>query len=154
MMNKAVFLDRDGTINYDNGYTHKMDDLKIYDDIIPLIKKYYQAGYIIIVISNQSGINRGYYSVRDMENFNNKIGEIFEENGIKISQFYHCPHKPDENCSCRKPETGMIDRAREKYNINLNESLIIGDRDDIDGKLAEKLNVKFIKVHGYDIHKK
>ncbi len=153
-MNRAVFLDRDGTINYDNGYTYKLEDLRIYEDIMPLTKKYYQAGYLIIVISNQSGINRGYYSIQDMQSFNKKIEKTFEENGIKISQFYYCPHKPDENCSCRKPETGMVERAIKEYNINLNKSVIIGDRDDIDGKLAKKLNVKFIKVHGYDAHKK
>ena len=64
---KAVFVDRDGTLNYDNGYTHKISDLKIYEDMVPLLKGYYDRGYIIIVITNQSGINRGYYSVEETE---------------------------------------------------------------------------------------
>lgn len=148
-MEKAVFLDRDGTINYDNGYTYKIEDLKIYDDIIPLIKKYYDNNYLIIVISNQSGINRGFFTVNDMNEFNNEIKKIFLENGIEIKEFFYCPHKPDEHCHCRKPETGMIEEAVKKYNIDLKNSIFIGDRDDVDGILAKKLNIKFIKVHGY-----
>ena len=83
-LRKAVFVDRDGTLNYDNGYTHKISDLKIYDDIIPVLKDYYNQGYVIIVITNQSGINRGYYSTEDMEAFNTGIAEIFIKHGIKI----------------------------------------------------------------------
>jgi len=150
-MEKAVFLDRDGTINYDNGYTYKIKDLKIYDDIIPLIKKYYDNNYLIIVTSNQSGINRGFFTVNDMNEFNNEIKKIFLENGIEIKEFFYCPHKPDEHCHCRKPETGMIEEAVKKYNIDLKNSIFIGDRDDVDGILAKKLNIKFIKVHGYKL---
>ncbi len=149
-MEKAVFLDRDGTINYDNGYTYKIKDLKIYDDIIPLIKKYYDNNYLIIVISNQSGINRGFFTVDDMNKFNNEIKKIFLENGIEIKEFFYCPHKPDEHCNCRKPETGLIEEAVKKYNIDLKNSIFIGDRDDVDGILAKKLNIKFIKVHNYN----
>ncbi|WP_287954738.1 HAD family hydrolase [Acidiplasma sp.] len=148
-MKRAVFLDRDGTINYDKGYTYKLEDLKIYDDIIPILKKYYDNGYIIIVISNQSGINRGYFTVNDMKKFNEGIKRIFMEHGIVISDFYFCPHKPEENCECRKPKTGMVEQAVKKYGIDLKNSIVIGDRDDIDGELARNLGIKFIKVHGY-----
>ncbi len=148
-MKRAVFLDRDGTINYDKGYTYKLEDLKIYDDIIPILKKYYDNGYIIIVISNQSGINRGYFTVNDMKKFNDGIKRIFMEHGIVISDFYFCPHKPEENCECRKPKTGMVEQAVKKYGIDLKNSIVIGDRDDIDGELARNLGIKFIKVHGY-----
>ncbi|KJE49881.1 MULTISPECIES: HAD-IIIA family hydrolase [Acidiplasma] len=148
-MKPAIFLDRDGTINYDAGYTYKLEDLKIYDDIIPILKKYYDSGYIIIVISNQSGINRGYFTVNDMKKFNDGIKRIFMEHGIVISDFYFCPHKPEENCECRKPKTGMVEQAVKKYGIDLKNSIVIGDRDDIDGELARNLGIKFIKVHGY-----
>jgi histidinol-phosphate phosphatase family protein len=147
---KAVFVDRDGTINYDSGYTHKLSDLKLYDDIIPVLKEYYDNHYLIIVITNQSGIGRGYYSVGDMREFNNELAREFLNRGVKIEDFYYCPHLPDQGCRCRKPETGMIENAGEKYNIDIKNSVVIGDRESIDGKMAEKLGMKFIKVHGYE----
>ena len=146
---KAVFVDRDGTLNYDNGYTYRISELKIYEDMIPLLKKYYDDGYIIIVITNQSGIHRGFYSVDDMNAFNARLAEIFMRHGIKIEDFFYCPHTPEESCKCRKPETGLIEMAAEKYNIDIKSSIIIGDNDNTDGKLASKLGIKFIKVHGY-----
>ena len=147
---KAVFVDRDGTLNYDNGYTHKIADLKIYEDMIPILKDYYDRGYIIIVITNQSGIHRGYYNVEDMNAFNTRLGEIFIRHGIKIEDFFYCPHTPEEACGCRKPETGLIEMAAEKYNIDIKSSIVIGDNDNTDGKIASKLGIKFIKVHGYN----
>ena len=147
---KAVFVDRDGTLNYDNGYTHKISDLKIYEDMIPLLKSYYDNGYIIIVITNQSGINRGYYNIEDMKLFNAKLGEIFIKHGIKIEDFFYCPHTPEESCKCRKPETGLIEMAAEKYDIDVKSSIVIGDNEKTDGKMASKLGIKFIKVHGYN----
>ncbi|WMT50679.1 MAG: HAD family hydrolase [Ferroplasma sp.] len=149
-LRKAVFVDRDGTLNYDNGYTHKISDLKIYDDIIPVLKDYYDQGYVIIVITNQSGINRGYYSIEDMEAFNTRLAEIFIKHGIKIEEFFYCPHRPDEHCSCRKPETGLIEMAAEKYGIDIKSSIVIGDSESTDGKMASRLGIKFIKVHGYN----
>ena len=146
---KAVFVDRDGTLNYDNGYTHKISDLKIYEDMIPLLKSYYDNGYIIIVITNQSGINRGYYNIEDMKLFNAKLGEIFIKHGIRIEDFFYCPHTPEESCKCRKPETGLIEMAAEKYDIDVKSSIVIGDNEKTDGKMASKLGIKFIKVHGY-----
>ena len=147
---KAVFVDRDGTLNYDNGYTYKTSELKIYEDMIPLLKTYYENGYIIIVITNQSGINRGYYTVEEMDSFNTKLAEIFMKHGIKIEDFFYCPHTPEESCKCRKPDTGLIEMAAEKYNVDIKSSIIIGDNDNTDGKLASKLGIKFIKVHGYN----
>ena len=147
---KAVFVDRDGTLNYDNGYTYKTSELKIYEDMIPLLKTYYENGYIIIVITNQSGINRGYYTVEEMDSFNTKLAEIFMKHGIKIEDFFYCPHTPEESCKCRKPDTGLIEMAAEKYNIDIKSSIIIGDNDNTDGKMALKLGIKFIKVHGYN----
>ena len=149
-LKKAVFVDRDGTLNYDNGYTHKISDLKIYEDMVPLLKGYYDRGYIIIVITNQSGINRGYYSVEEMKEFNDKLAEVFIKYGIKIEDFFYCPHTPEEACNCRKPEAGLIHMAVKKYNIDITSSIIIGDSESTDGKLASRLGIKFIKVHGYN----
>ena len=149
-LRKAVFVDRDGTLNYDNGYTHKISDLRIYDDIIPVLMDYYDHGYVIIVITNQSGINRGYYSIEDMEAFNTRLAEIFIKHGIKIEEFFYCPHRPDEHCSCRKPETGLIEMAADKYGIDIKSSIVIGDSESTDGEMASRLGIKFIKVHGYN----
>ena len=147
---KAVFVDRDGTLNYDTGYTRKLSDLKIYDDIIPILKGYYDQNYIIIVVTNQSGISREYYTVEDMEAFNNKLAEELMKYGVKIEEFFYCPHLPDQGCKCRKPGTGMIEEAAKKYNIDIKNSVVIGDRTSVDGTMARKLGIKFIKVHGYD----
>jgi histidinol-phosphate phosphatase family domain/HAD-superfamily hydrolase, subfamily IIIA len=147
---KAIFVDRDGTLNYDKGYTHKLSDLKIYDDIIPLLMDYYEKNFLIIVITNQSGIGRGYYTVDEMESFNREIAKELIFKGIKIEDFFYCPHTPDQGCRCRKPETGLIEEAAIKYDIDISNSVVIGDRESVDGEMARKLGMKFIKVHGYD----
>ena len=147
---KAIFVDRDGTLNYDRGYTHKLSDLKIYDDIIPLLMDYYEKNFLIIVITNQSGIGRGYYTVDEMESFNREIAKELIFKGIKIEDFFYCPHTPDQGCRCRKPETGLIEEAAIKYDIDISNSVVIGDRESVDGEMARKLGMKFIKVHGYD----
>jgi D-glycero-D-manno-heptose 1,7-bisphosphate phosphatase len=147
---KAIFVDRDGTLNYDSGYTHKISDLKIYNDIIPVLKYYYDMDYLIVVLTNQSGIGRGYYSIEDMQKFNSELAKRFMAYGIKIEDFFYCPHLPEQGCKCRKPETGMIEQAAEKYDIDIKNSIVIGDSESKDGKMAEKLGIKFIKVHGYD----
>ena len=147
---RAIFVDRDGTLNYDKGYTHKLSDLKIYDDIIPLLMDYYEKNFLIIVITNQSGIGRGYYTVDEMESFNREIAKELIFKGIKIEDFFYCPHTPDQGCRCRKPETGLIEEASIKYDIDISNSVVIGDRESVDGEMARKLGMKFIKVHGYD----
>ena len=147
---RAIFVDRDGTLNYDKGYTHKLSDLKIYDDIIPLLMDYYEKNFLIIVITNQSGIGRGYYTVEEMESFNREIAKELIYKGIKIEDFFYCPHTPDQGCRCRKPETGLIEEAAIKYDIDISNSVVIGDRESVDGEMARKLGMKFIKVHGYD----
>ena len=146
----CLFVDRDGTLNYDKGYTHKLSDLKIYDDIIPLLMDYYEKNFLIIVITNQSGIGRGYYTVDEMESFNREIAKELIFKGIKIEDFFYCPHTPDQGCRCRKPETGLIEEAAIKYDIDISNSVVIGDRESVDGEMARKLGMKFIKVHGYD----
>ncbi len=147
---RAIFVDRDGTLNYDKGYTHKLSDLKIYDDIIPLLMDYYEKNFLIIVITNQSGIGRGYYTVDEMKSFNREIAKELIFKGIKIEDFFYCPHTPDQGCRCRKPETGLIEEAAIKYDIDISNSVVIGDRESVDGEMARKLGMKFIKVHGYD----
>jgi len=127
--NKALFLDRDGVINEDKGYVYKIEDF-IFTDHIFEVAAYYQAmGYLIIVVTNQSGIARGYYAEEDFKLLTDWMMEQFLKRKIRITHVYHCPHHPDFNltCDCRKPEPGMLMEAAKDYNVDLSESILIGD---------------------------
>jgi len=128
--NRALFMDRDGTINIDNGYTYKSEDLKFIDGIPELIKRYNAEGYKIIVITNQAGIAKGYYTINDMHKFHDYMDRQLEKYGAYIDAYYYCPHHPDINgeCNCRKPNTGMIDDAIEDFNIDITKSVLFGDK--------------------------
>ena len=121
---KALFLDRDGVINVDKNYTYKTEDFEFVDGIVDVCKKAQNDGYKIIVISNQSGVERGYFTIEQMNTFNNYIKEQFESNGIEITDIYCCPLL---NSNDRKPNSGMFEKARAKYNIDMSQSFSIGD---------------------------
>lgn len=141
---KALFIDRDGTINVDCPYCHKPSDLRIYDDSVSIMKEFARRGFHIVIVTNQSGIGRGYFTEREMQAFNSELISRLRREGIEIAAIYHCPHRPEEGCDCRKPGTGLIKRAERELGINLSESIIVGDRDDIEGELARKLNMKYM----------
>ncbi|MEM3416112.1 MAG: HAD family hydrolase [Candidatus Micrarchaeaceae archaeon] len=145
-MRKALFIDRDGTINHDKGYTYRIEDLIIYEDIVPFIKRYNDANYLVVVIANQSGIGRGYYKKEDADAFNKELAKRLEEQGAHIDAFYYCPHRPEENCSCRKPKTGLVEKAAKELSIDVKGSLVAGDKSDVDGELAKRLGIEFIKI--------
>ncbi len=145
-MKPALFLDRDGTINKDPGYVHRLEDLQIYPDIPPLIREYRNKGYLVIVITNQSGIGRGLFGEDDYMRFNSAIQGELKKQGLKIDAFYHCPHTPADNCGCRKPKSGLIEAARKDFDIDLKKSVVIGDRDDMDGALARSLGLGYTIV--------
>lgn len=124
---KAVFLDRDGTIIIDKVETRKIEDLEFVNDI-DCLKKLKDAGYLLVIITNQSGIGKGHYDVKEMHSFNNHmIGEL-KKRGILIDALYYCPHTTADNCQCKKPKDGMIRRAELDLNIDLCESVLIGDQ--------------------------
>lgn len=137
-MTRAVFLDRDGVINEDTGYPHKLEDLVILPGVYEALQKLQKLGFRLFIISNQSGIGRGYYSFEDFERFNNEIIDRLEEFSIKIEETYICPHHPDDKCECRKPAIGNLKKAESDYDISLPDSYVIGDKQsDIDlGKKA------------------
>jgi D-glycero-D-manno-heptose 1,7-bisphosphate phosphatase len=138
---KALFLDRDGIINIDHGYVSKIEDFKFTDGIFDLVRLFSDAGYLLFVVTNQSGIGRGYYTEEDFSTLTAWMKEKFKENGIKIEEVYYCPHAPDANCICRKPKTGMIKEALKDYDIDLSRSWLIGDKQsDID--LANNAGIK------------
>ncbi len=130
-MQKALFLDRDGVINVEKDYLYKIDDFEFIDGIFDLCKYYLNEEYIIIVVTNQSGIARNYYTEDDFNKLTRWMSSQFLKEGIKISRVYHCPHHPDisGSCSCRKPKPGMLLEAQKEFNLNLENSLIIGDKE-------------------------
>ena len=125
----ALFLDRDGVINIEKNYLHKKEDFEFIDGIFDLCHFYQEKGYLIVVVTNQSGIARGYYSEVDFANLTLWMIDAFASKGIKITQVYHCPHHPDISgeCECRKPHPGMLLKAAEELNIDLEDSVLIGD---------------------------
>jgi len=129
-MKKALFLDRDGVINKEINHLYKIDDFVFIDEIFDICNFYINHGFIIIVITNQAGIAKGYYNEDDFEILTDWMLKQFSKRGIIIEKVYHCPHHPDYTgeCDCRKPKPGMIFKARENFNIDLEQSILIGDK--------------------------
>ena len=130
MGSKALFLDRDGVINIDHGYVSRINDFEFVDGIFHLMKTALEKGYIIIIVTNQSGIGRGYYSEEDFEKLTAWMLEQLKKEEISIdrSHIFFCPHDPDEGCECRKPMPGMFLEAAEKFEIDMPNSWMIGDK--------------------------
>lgn len=141
---KALFLDRDGVINVDKKYTYKIEDCEFVDGIIDLCKKAQQEGYLIIIITNQSGVERGYYSIKDMDSFNNYIRECLKKHNVDITDIFCCTLL---NSYDRKPNPGMFEKAKAKYNIDMSKSFSVGDseRDIIAAKSAGVLKNYLLK---------
>jgi len=112
---KALFLDRDGIINIDYNYVSKIENFKFTDGIFEFITLFIKNGYKVFVVTNQSGIGRGYYSQDDFDILSKWMIKEFIKKDIKIEKVYYCPHSPEENCHCRKPDIGMIEQAIREY---------------------------------------
>ncbi len=137
-MNKALFLDRDGVINIEKDYLYKQSEFEFIDGIFELCKYYQKSGFLIIIVTNQSGIARKYYSEEDFSKLTKWMIAEFKKHNIKISKVYHCPHHPaiSGQCSCRKPRPGMILNAAKEFNIDLDKSILVGDKErDIEAAL-------------------
>ncbi len=148
MTNKAVFLDRDGVINNpgSNYYVWKKEDFKFNNNIINSLLEYQKAAYLLIIISNQGGISKKLYSKNDVNKLHEFMTEKFFEKGIIISEIYYCPHHSDiENCICRKPDSGMLEKAMARFNISAENSFLIGDSQR-DIQAAEKAGIKGILI--------
>lgn len=143
---RALFLDRDGVINVDYGYVHRQDQVHFIDGIFETCRYAYHVGYYIIVVTNQAGIGRGYYSQKDFEDLMTWMKTIFAQQGCPITEVYWCPYHPTagvgdyrQESFDRKPNPGMILTAANEYNIDLNKSVLIGDKisDMVAGETAE-----------------
>ena len=130
-MNKALFLDRDGVITEDIGYLHRIEDCIFCDGIFEEVKSYYDDGYLVIIVTNQAGIAKKRYTEQQYRTLRDWIHDQFMKHGIEITAEYYCPHHPDFTglCGCRKPEPGMILKAAEDYDIDLEKSILIGNKE-------------------------
>jgi len=124
---KTIFLDRDGVINKEINYLNKIDDFEFLDGVFETCQYLISLNYKIIIITNQSGIARGYYSANDFQIITNWMIAEFKKNNVDILDVFHCPHSPSSNCDCRKPKPGMFIEAKNKHNIDMLKSWMIGD---------------------------
>ena len=146
-MQKVLFLDRDGVINVEKDYLYKIEDFEFIDGIIDLCAFYQDNGYKIIVVTNQSGIARAYYTEEDFLRLTTWMIKEFSKEGIFISKVYHCPHHPSisGNCECRKPNPGMLLEAGQDFSIDFSKSIIIGDKErDIEAGLNAGLKEAYL----------
>lgn len=131
-MKRAVFLDRDGTINVEKNYMYKLEDWEWIQEAIAAIKGFNKLGFLVIVVTNQSGIARGIYNYEDVNKLHAYVNKLLNEADARIDDYYYCPHHPDygeiRSCNCRKPAPGLIFEAQAKYNIDLKNSYMIGDK--------------------------
>ena len=135
-MSKAIFLDRDGVINEDHGYTYKIKDFKLLDGVVEGLQTISKLEYKIIIITNQSGIARGFFSEDEFQLFMHHLLKALGKHNIHIVDYFFCPHHSDgiiplysHKCICRKPEAGMLYEAQKKYNLDLTKSILIGDKE-------------------------
>ena len=132
-MQKALFLDRDGVINIDHGYVSSIEKFEFTEGIFELLQLFLSKDYLLFIVTNQSGIGRDYYGEEDFHTLTSWMLEEFKKRDIKIASVHYCAHAPEESCSCRKPATGMVDEILKEYQIALENSWLIGDKQsDID----------------------
>jgi histidinol-phosphate phosphatase family protein len=146
-MNKAVFLDRDGTINVDTGYICNPDDLVFIRGSKKAVKLLKENEYLVYVMTNQSGVGRGYFSIEKMHAVNDRLAAEFEKEGIVIDGIFACPHRPDEECKCRKPKPDVVFETAEKNNVDLRKSFFVGDKD-IDIETGKNAGCRTVLIVG------
>lgn len=146
-MRKTVFLDRDDTINHDVPYCSSPKDFNLIEGVGEGIKKLNDAGFLVIVVTNQSGIARGYFTESDLSEIHDKMKSDLKEYGAQVDDIFYCPHHPDDNCYDRKPNPGLLEKAAEKYDIDKSSSYIIGDNLK-DVQAGKNFGVKTILLSG------
>jgi D-glycero-D-manno-heptose 1,7-bisphosphate phosphatase len=149
---KTIFLDRDGVINKEVGYLYKIEDFAFIQGVFKACKYFQDLGYKLIIITNQSGIARGYYSEDDFHTMTKWMIEQFNAQNIDILDVFFCPHGPDSTCQCRKPRPGMLLEAQDKYNIDIKNSWMIGDKEaDVEAANAAGIDNTILVKSGHII---
>jgi len=149
---KTVFLDRDGVINKEVGYLHKIQDFEFIDGVFEACLYFQSLNYQIIIVTNQSGIGRGYYDEDTFHVVNNWMLNQFKDQGVNILDVFFCPHAPEANCNCRKPKPGMFNQANDKYSIDTKKSWMIGDKEaDIQAANSAGIQNTVLVKSGHDI---
>lgn len=129
MKRKAIFLDRDGTLNFDHGYVHRLEDFQFFKNVGKTLKALQDLNYLLVIVTNQSGIGRGYFSEEEFLKLTEWMDWSLQEDfGVVLDGIYYCIHKPEENCPCRKPKPEMLLQAIKDLNIDPSYSFIIGDK--------------------------
>lgn len=141
----AVFLDRDGTINIDTGYLADPGQLRLIDGAADAIRRLNEAGIKVIVVSNQSGVGRGFFTDADAAKVNERLVELLAAQGARVDGIYYCPHLPEDGCRCRKPAAGLVDDAAQEHAVEIRRSCVVGDKASDIG-LAHNLGVKSVLV--------
>ena len=155
-MRRALFLDRDGVINLDYGYVSRKEDFRFVSGVLDLILSAQERGYLPVVVTNQSGIGRGYYDDKAFEDLTAYMLEQMRKAGIRIEreQVFHCPHAPEAACDCRKPRPGMFLAARERFGLDMEGSVMIGDKaSDIEAAEAAGVGHRFLVEKNQPISK-
>lgn len=154
--NRALFLDRDGVINVDHAYVNKKEDFEFIDGIFDLCRAAKMAGYLIVVVTNQAGIGRGYYTEQDFHILTEWMCKVFQENGASLDKVYFCPSHPEfgvgeykVDSMYRKPNPGMLLQAAREFDIDMNQSLLVGDKvSDIEAGLRAGVGRNFLYQTG------
>ena len=152
---KTIFLDRDGVINKEKNYLYKINDFEFIEGIFESCNHFKNLGYEIIVITNQSGISRGFYNDNDFQKITSWMKNQFKNNGINILDVFYCPHDISAECNCRKPKPGLFKMAQKKYNIDMSKSWMIGDKEiDITASSAAGVQNSILVRSGHIIDEK
>ena len=152
----AVFLDRDGVINVDSGYVGDWDSFEFLPGVIEAMRTLCEANYILVIVTNQSGIGRGFYTEEDFHVLTERMCNELSRYGVSIAGVYFCPHLPDatlphyrKTCDCRKPRPGLIYRALEELEIDLKRSAMVGDKDsDMQAAMAAGIPYRYQIISG------
>jgi D-sedoheptulose 7-phosphate isomerase len=142
---KAVFIDRDDTIVRDVPYCARPEDLQLLPGVGASIRRLNEAGYLAVLVTNQSGVGRGYFDEEDLARIHEKLCRDLEAEGARLDAIYYCPHLPDSGCGCRKPATEMVERAVREHHIDLSSSYVVGDSD-MDVAMGEAIGCRTIRV--------
>lgn len=145
-MNKAVFFDRDNTLIIDKNYMHKVEDLKFFPDTFSALKIIQDKDFKLFIVTNQSGIGRGFFTEKDMHIFHQELLSQFSQNHINIEEIVFCPHSPEDHCDCRKPSPKLINQLIDKYEIDSSISYMIGDKL-IDAEAGKNANCNGVLIY-------